>query len=274
MRITREDAADRLGRLRSRLISIPLIGTWLERLVAVSFVDRAIALGALAFSSLFPMLIVYGAIVPLVDAKDFANSIVERLDLSGSAAQAVRAALAPPEAVAQSTTVIGVLLALVSVLSFARGLQRLYEQCFDLPAAGVRGTPWHVLWVALIPIYLSVRPLVAGIASGWWHIAGSMLLGVVAWLATPYIILARRLPWQRLMPSAIITAAAMIVLSGASLIYMPHSLGASAKQFGAIGVAFALLSWLMLAGFVLVGSAAAGAAVQREIERRHERAGD
>lgn len=272
MRITREDATDRLGELRVRLISIPLVGTLLERLVAVAFVDRAIALGALAFSSLFPLLIVYGAIVPVLDAKDFSESIVDRLGLTGSAAEAVHAALAPPQAVAQSTTVLGILLAVISVLSFARGLQRLYEQCFDLPAAGVRGTLWHLVWVAMIPAYLTLRRVLAGLGPEWWQLAVSMLLGVLAWLATPYIILGRRLPWQRLLPSAILTSAAMIILSGASVIYMPHSIGVSSKQFGAIGVAFALLGWLMLAGFVLVGSAAAGAAIQREVDRRHAQA--
>jgi membrane protein len=40
---------------------------------------------------------------------------------------------------------------------------------------------------------------------------------------------------------------------------MPHTVSDSAQLYGVIGVAFALLSWLVAAGFVLVGCAAAGA---------------
>jgi membrane protein len=52
----------------------------------------------------------------------------------------------------------------------------------------------------------------------------------------------------------------MTALAGFSIVYLPHSLSSSAKQFGTIGVAFVMLSWLVLAGFVLVGSATGGAA--------------
>jgi purine-cytosine permease-like protein len=43
---------------------------------------------------------------------------------------------------------------------------------------------------------------------------------------------------------------------------MPRTVASSARQFGVIGVAFALLSWLIAAGFVLVGAAAAGRALE------------
>jgi membrane protein len=236
---------------------------WLERLAAVQAVDRAVALGALAFSALFPLLIVYSSIVPRVDSRYFGEEIVTRLKLSGAAAESVRQVFAPATTVAGSVTVLGIVLVIASALSLARALQRLYELSYELPGAGIRGTPWHLLWIALIPLYLSVRPLVAGVGGGAWHAAGSLLLGVAAWLATPYVLLGRRLEWRALLPGAALTATGMTALGFFSLLYLPHSISSSADQFGAIGVAFALLSWLVLAGFVLVGGATAGAAARR-----------
>ena len=272
MRIPLRLADTQRGPLRVLLAPAGPLVAWLERLAAIQAVDRGVALGALAFSSLFPLLIVYSAVVPLADAHDFANGIVKRLSLSGAAAESVREVFAPSATVAHSVTVIGFVLVLFSALSLARALQRLYELAYELPAVGIRGTPWHLLWIALIPLYISVRPLVAELAGGWWHVAGSLLVGVAAWLATPYVLLGRRLAWRELLPGAALAALGMTALMGFSLVYLPHSLSASAKQFGTIGIAFALLSWLVLAGFVLVGSAAGGAVARRLLEEPRERA--
>ncbi|HWX44487.1 MAG TPA: YhjD/YihY/BrkB family envelope integrity protein [Solirubrobacteraceae bacterium] len=256
------------GPMRLLLAPAGPIAAWLARLVAIQAVDRGVALGALAFSALFPLMIVYAALVPLADARDFSEHIIHQLNLSGSAAQSVRAAVAPPNAVQHSITVIGVLLVVFSSLSLARGLQRLYELSYGLPSLGMRGTPWHLLWIALVPVYLSVRPLVAGLDGGWWRVAGSLALGGVAWLLTPYVLLARRMPWRRLVPGAALTGLGMTAFSGFSLVYLPHSVSSSARKFGAIGVAFAVLSWLVLAGFVITGTAAAGAVALERLEGR------
>lgn len=247
------------------------IGMWLERLVAVQAADRAVAIGAQAFGALIPLLIVYSAVVPVVDTQSFAMRLIERMGLKGSAAQSMRDVLVPPTGVASGVTAISFVLVIVSALSLARAMQRLYEVSYELPTSGIRGTPWHLLWIALIPIYLTLRPLVSELAGGWWHVAGSLLLGAGAWLATPYILLGRRMAWQRLVPGAVFTALGMTVLGGASLIYLPHSVSSSARHYGAIGIAFSLLSWLVLAGFVLVGTATAGAVALRQLEAYRSR---
>jgi len=243
---------------------------WLERFFAVQAVDRAVAIGAQAFSALFPLLIVYSAVAPRSEASDFAQRIIGWLRLSGASAQSVREALAPPSGVTQSITALGLLLTIVSALSLARTLQRLYERCYDLPAAGVRGTPWHLLWILLVPVYISLRPVVSDIAGGWWHLAASLGLGLFMWLLTPYVLLAKRLEWQALLPTAILTAIAMTALSAVSVIYLPHSITSSAEQFGTIGVAFALLGWLVVMGFVLAGSATAGSVVADHVRGRSD----
>jgi membrane protein len=254
------------GPLRVLLAPAGPVGAWLERLVAVQAADRAVAIGAQAFGALIPLLIVYSSVVPVVDSRDFATSFIERMGLKGSAAQTMRDVLIPPTGVASGVTAISFVLVVVSALALARAMQRLYEVSYELPASGFRGTPWHLLWIAMIPVYLTLRPLLSDLAGGWWHIAGSLLLGAGAWLATPYILLGRRLRWPQLIPGAAFTSLGMTALGGASLIYLPHSVSSSARHYGAIGVAFSLLSWLVLAGFVLVGTATAGAVALKQLE--------
>jgi membrane protein len=242
------------------------IAAWLERLAGMQFVERSVTIGAQAFAALIPLMIVYSAVVPLADARSFAQRLIEKLKLSGSAAESVHQAIAPPGTVAEGVSVLGFLILVVAALSFARAMQRMYETAYKLPASGMKGTPWHLLWIALIPAYLTLRPVIAALAGGLWHAIGSLLLAVAAWLITPYILLGRRMSARRLAPGALITAAGMTGLSVASLIYLPHSLSSSARNFGTIGVAFAILGWLIGGGFVLAASAAAGAVALERID--------
>jgi membrane protein len=254
----RPTAADVLKRLPAG--PVLLARAWLERLVAVQLVDRAVALAGRAFTALIPLFIVYDTVVPQVNGRNFAEDVIDRFDLKGAAADSVRQALAPSGDVQQTLSVLGVLLVIVSALSFARALQRLYEVAFGLePLGGVRGTPSTLLWLALLPGFITAREVIGAIFPGVVGTVLSLTLAATLWTLTPFILLGRRLEWRRLVPTGLITAAAMSLLGVASLIWMPHTVAESAQLYGVIGVAFALLSWLVAAGFVLVGCAAAGA---------------
>ena len=72
-----------------------------------------------------------------------------------------------------------------------RGLQRLYQSAYGLRAVGVRGTPWGLLWLVLIPIFLEVRALVAMVSHGLLATVLAVALGAIGWTVTPYILLGR-----------------------------------------------------------------------------------
>ena len=237
-----------------------LVRQWLERLVAVQVADRAVALAALAFTALIPFFIVYDAVVPAIDRRDFATGLVDRFELKGAAAASVRQALAPPHAVKQSVGVLGLLLVVVSALSFARALQRMYEQAFRLsPIGGLRGSPAALLWLALIPAYVVVRDVIGALVSGGLDAILSIALVALVWTATPAVLLGRRLSSRELLPTGIVTAVSMAALSAATVLWMTRAVTDSAHRYGLAGVAFAFLSWLVAAGFAIVASAAAGA---------------
>jgi membrane protein len=240
---------------------------WIERLVAVHAVDRAVALAALAFSSLIPLLIVYDAVAPDIDGRDFAAQLINQLSLKGAAAASLREALAPPGDVRESVGLLGVLLVIVSALSFARGLQRLYAQAFGLPtSSGVQGTRATLLWLALIPAYVTVRDVMDALVDGVWDTVFSLVLAAALSTLTPFVLLGRRIPAAKLLATGIVTAVAMSLLGIAASLWMTRAISESASRYGILGIAFALFSWLVAAGFVLVGSAAAGAVVSERRE--------
>jgi membrane protein len=241
---------------------------WLERFVAIQGVDRAMAVAAQAYSAFLPLMIVYASILPRADNEDFADVLVERFELSGATAQSVRQAFAPAGAVESSVTGLGLLLLLISTLSFTRGLQRLYEGAFKLPTLGMRNTPKALQWILFVAVVAAVRPVITNPFGGWVRVALSLALGVGIWLVTPYLLLGRRLNWRRLLPAALLSALGMTGVGIWSVIWMPHTLATSAKQFGVIGVGFAMLTWFVAVAFVLVAATTGGAMISDRLARR------
>lgn len=224
-------------------------------------VDRAMGLAAQAFTAVFPLLIVASATLQGGDGDSFGDVLVRKLHLSGDAADAAREAFPDSGSVEQSISILSVLILLISALSFTRALQRLYEQAWGLEARGMRDTPWGLAWLAAMCSYLALIPALHEVLPPWARFVESVLGSFFLWLATPYLVLARRLPWRRLVPQAVLAAVGIAALQAGSAIYMPRAMASAADQFGTIGFAFTLVSWLFAAGLVIAGTAAVGACV-------------
>jgi membrane protein len=234
---------------------------WLRRIIRIAGVDRALAIGAQAFGALFPLMILYATLVP-GQAGGLADALIERFGLEGSAASTVRNLFGAGDEVTSDANAIGAVILVVSALSFTRALQRLYESAWRLESRGYWATGWGLLWlVGFVSYFSTLSALNDAIDVPGWNLAVSLALGAVLWLATPYLLLSRRISWRRLVPSALLTAAAMTAASFAAVIYMPEMIESYAGEFGTIGVAFALLSWLIGLSMVLMVSATGGAVI-------------
>jgi len=259
----------RAGGLR-RFVAAPLqFGhDWLARFIALQGFDRAVALAGQAFTALIPLLIVYGSVTSKASGRDFADSLIDRMDLSGAAAASLKQAFTP-SAEAQSTiSVLGAVILVFSALSFTRALQRLYQLAWSQPSLGMRAAKWGLIWLAIVVVTATLRPLVLGPLHGVAELGLSLAVSTLLWLVTPYVLLGRRVAWARLAPTALLTAIGMGAVSLASAIWMPHSVATSAAEFGTIGIAFALLSWLVCFGMVLVVTAAGGAVIEDYVQHR------
>ena len=134
-----------------------------NRFQKVAGFDRAIALASSALTATIPLAIIASAIATKLGGKDTADRIIERYDLSGGGAEAVRDIFAPAAGSSTSLGIVGVLFLLVAVLSFTRAVQRLFEQTWELTPLSVRNTFNGLLWMVGLAAYLGV--------SGFLHAA-------------------------------------------------------------------------------------------------------
>ncbi|HWK30250.1 MAG TPA: hypothetical protein VNS09_27020 [Solirubrobacter sp.] len=244
---------------------------WTRRFVAVQGVDRAMALGAQAYTALIPLLIVYASLLPRADSEDFADSLIKEFELRGATASTLKRAFAPAGEVESGVTALGIFMLVISALSFTRGMQRLYEGVFGLEKLGVKNTPRALLWLVVVTAFFGLRPLVLAPFSGTLEVVMTLALSVLIWLVTPYLMLGRRVSWKRLLPGAVLSALGIAGVGIWSVLWMPHTLASSASQFGLIGIGFALLTWLVAVAGVIVVTSTGGALIADRIEAARDR---
>jgi uncharacterized BrkB/YihY/UPF0761 family membrane protein len=243
----------------------------LNRFQRIAGFDRAVALASSALTALIPLAILAGAILPAGDDKDAAERIIDRYDLTGGGAEAVRDAFSPAAGTETELTVAGVLLLFVAVLSFTRAVQRLFEQTWELKPLSVRNSVNGLLWIAGLTAYMT--------ASGWIHGAVDLsrlqiganivLIPVsIAFLVwSGWILTAKRLTRRGLLPFGVVGAVLLAVYSTGAAVYVPHLFESYATRYGVIGAVFAMISALFCVMLVLVASAALGREVSDELER-------
>jgi uncharacterized BrkB/YihY/UPF0761 family membrane protein len=233
--------------------------------------DRAVALASSALTALIPLAVVTGAVLTRIGVEDTADRIIERYDLTGGGAEAVRDIFSPAGGTSTSVGVIGVLLLLVAVLSFTRAVQRLFEQAWELDPLSVRNTLNGLRWLAAFVVFVVV--------SGWIHavVGGGRLELVATLLVMPltavflvwsgWVLSARRIDWRNLLPFGVIAAILNAGYSVGATVYVPHLFSSYATRYGVIGAVFAMITTLFCVFLIVVGSAALGREVSDELDR-------
>lgn len=252
-------------------VVVAFVRRCLNRVIEVEFVDRSIALASLTFTSLIPLAVVSCAVVPGIDQDGLAAAIDRRFNLDDETAQIVDSLFAPPSDVKQTVSIVGAVLLVGAALSFTRGMQRVYERAWQLPQLGYRATPAGLLWLLGLVVFTSIfggiRAAIVDVSRPVVSVVVALVLAAVVWLGSPWILLSRRVRWRQLIPTSVLTAVAMSALSVAAIISMPRAIDSSAARYGPIGVAIALVSFFVAAGFVIVICAAVGAVLGQRPER-------
>jgi uncharacterized BrkB/YihY/UPF0761 family membrane protein len=243
----------------------------LNRFQIVAGFDRAMALASSALTALIPLAVLAGAVLPHVQAEGVANWLINRYALTGGGAEAVKDALAPSTGANTDIGLIGVLLLVIAILSFARAVQRLFERTWELQPLSVRNSFNDLLWIAGLIAYLVISGVAhREIGSSRVQVGANLLLTpltaiFLAWSGR--VLSARRISVRSLAPFAIVASLALAVYFAGAAVYVPHLFSSYASRYGAIGAVFAMISALFGFMVALVASAAVGREVFDELGR-------
>jgi uncharacterized BrkB/YihY/UPF0761 family membrane protein len=251
-----------------------------NRFQRIAGFDRAIALASSALTATIPLAIILGAVLPDFGGKSTADRIIDRYNLTGGGADAVKDVFSPATGSNTDITIVGSLLLVVALLSFTRAVQRLFEQTWELKPLSMRNTGNGLIWVAGLALYLTFGGWIhAVLGSGRLELAAALVtlpVSTVFYVWTGQVLTARRLDWRQLVPFGVIASILLSIYAVGATVYMPHLFSSYATRYGVIGAVFAMISTLFCVMLVLVASSAVGREVHEELGRirRGERPAD
>ena len=236
----------------------------------VEVIDRAIVIAAQGLFSVTPLLVVIAAFSPDRVATAMTSKAADVLGVDTNEMSAFQS-VATTQHVRTQTTVFGILLVLFSALSFARALQRMLERVWELPhRGGLVGNSRCLYWLLLWIVYLQMLALLSSVLGEsrlvTVRFGTQVVITGLAWWWTSRMLLLGRVSWSALLLGAGLTAVGLTVLTRASRLVMPAYVKANVDQFGAaLGLLFAISTWLIAFGGVLVAGALIGRVYTEEL---------
>ena len=242
--------------------------------------DRAMGLASSALTALIPLAIIVSAFASQLGGKSTADRIIDRYELTGGGADAIRDIFSPSEGASTSLSFIGFIFLVLAILSFTRAMQRLFESTWEIKPLSVRNSLNGLLWIGGLVLYLAIGgTLHALVGKNRVDLIPTLLtapLTLVFLVWSGWVLSAKRIARRRLVPFAVIGAAVVAIYSVGAAVYVPHLFSSYVTRYGVIGAVVAMISALFCVMVVLVGSAALGREVDDELGRirRGERPAD
>lgn len=241
-------------RPRAALVLASWFGKLLMRCVSglleVQIFDRAMTLAAQAFTSIFPLLIMFGA---LLGAK-YTRELAEFLDMPDSSRKLLSQAF--DDQGFNSFGVISALIVIVSATGLARALVRSYAAVWGIGKirSGAGAAARWVLVVLLLAAFMVLSRLPLGVAGPPALFVADAGLTVLL----PAMLLGGAVPARKLVPGGLVFALIMLAVRPAGELYLPRALRSSDAHYGTIGLAFTYIGWLYVISFCLLASAVIG----------------
>jgi membrane protein len=237
----------------------------MRRVFLIDGKAKAFTLAVQTFTAVFPLLVVISSIRAQPDQHSrLADRLTRMFRLEGNAAAAVHTLFSRPPGDAEGIGVLGAVLLLVSLLALSRSLQSIFETAWVTAHGGLSRT-WYglggtlfflgeIVALGTVAVVLRRSPGGAGTA-----LIVQALGSFVVWVIVQYLLLSRQVSWRPLLPGAALAAAGQVLISLFSATYMPNQIAQNSARYGIVGVALALLTWLIVVAAVVVGGACAGA---------------
>ena len=249
---------------------------WVRRYQAADGQLFAVLLAAYVFLTLLPLLLLESTYV-YDDPHALADRVVHRLKLEGATADLLRTILVG----AGGHKLSAVLIAAINLFFFGLGLGRVLQIAharswgIDLRKSVIADQTRYLAVLgalaALTILFVVQAHALQGHPSwiawlldvGWF----AVLLAFFVW--APWLLLHKRVPWRDVLPGAVFTMLALVVLRLISVVLFAHWLEWYSKTYGSVGIVMAMFFWLVLFGTVLVLAAALSPALahRRDLRR-------
>ena len=230
-----------------------------RRLAAMDVINQGMLFAATLLLCLFPFLIVVSALAGL----PMVNTLTRYTGLNSQAAADAGHLFASSAATASAVVgTASMVLFVLGGIAAAAALQQIYERAFDLPHRGMKDIPRQLAWLAVL---IGTSLLTGWAGPGLRHAGGPALFAAAGlvwstgfWWLTMRTLLARRVPWRALFPAACATGVLYVAMEVFFSLFFSAMVISDANRYGPIGVIFALLSYLIAIGVVVILGAAAG----------------
>jgi membrane protein len=235
--------------------------SFVGQLKALEFSNQAMLFGAGLLVSLLPFLILLSAFA----SNRIDDDISLRLGLDRRASGIVDHLFTSSPASLNAATATSLVFVAAGTLAVASSLQQIYEKVFHQDHRGMRDLYRLLIWTVALCLVVAFesmagRPVRNAFAGGWLVELVTLAIMTPFFWWTMHFLLAGRVPWRKLLPSAIATGVFFTGLGVFSKFYFSATIISDTKTYGAIGAVFSITTWLIAIGAVLILGAAAGAA--------------
>jgi membrane protein len=219
--------------------------------------NQAVLLAATLLLCAVPFLLIASALA----GRSVVSALTLRLGLNQQAAADMSHLFTSSSATSNAVTGLSWVFFILGGFAAASGFQKLYQQVFGLDPQGARDKLRALIWLAVAvgwialggeagPAFYASTPVL------WWIVNIPAFIGF--WWFTMWFLLGGRVPWRKLVPCAVATGAFWIgmlvvfhfIFSGMVISYD--------QKYGPIGIIFALMSFFIAIGVVVILGAAVG----------------
>jgi membrane protein len=224
----------------------------------MDFINRGMLFAAVLLLCFFPFVIIVNALA----GQSTTTGLIRHLGLNQQAAADVSHLFISSSATSSAVTGSSWVFFVLGGIAAATAIQELYEGAFELEGRGMKDMLRRLIWLGV----LVGSAFLGGLAGPLLRDSGGpVLLAVVGlfaltafWWFTMWFLLAGRISWRDLFPSALATGICWIGMEAVFSFTFSGTVISYDHRYGPIGVVFALMSWLIAIGVVIILGAVAG----------------
>jgi membrane protein len=248
-----------------------LAGSFIRQLRTLDFANQAVLFGAGLLVSLLPFVILLSAFA----SQRVDDDISLRLGLDRRAAGIVDHLITSAPATVNAATITSLIFVTFGMLAVASSLQQIYEKAFGQDHRGLRDWYRLLAWIVVLCLTVTLesvagRPVRNAPAGGWLAPLVTVAIMAAFFWWTMDFLLAGRVPWSKLLPSAVLTGIFYGGLGVFSRFYFSGTIISDSKTYGTIGAIFGIMTWLIAIGAVIILGAVAGAVWEERRKSGHQ----